>query len=173
MPNHVRIMAYVGNGICCLGMFNPVIIQKEPDKSNIHFTVSDIKKTYGELALKLKIERKQFPRTLIFCQTLKDCAEIYEFFSEPIGASNLSKFRLVDMFTGVTVSAVKDEITKQIQCGDETLRVLARTIAFDMGIDCKSVQLVLHCAGMLCPNSGKNGACCGFEGMRLNRGLKI
>ena len=23
-------------------------------------------------------------------------------------------------------------------------------------------------AGLLCPNRGKNGACCGFEGMQLN-----
>ena len=163
MPNHVRIMALTATAtlstqatiIRSLGMFNPVIIRKEPDKSNIHFTVkkvSDIKKTLGELALKLKIERKQFPCTLIFCQTLKDCAEIYELFShelgaeftEPIGAPNLAKFRLVDMYTSVTVTGVKDEITKKMQCGDETLRVLACTSAFGMGIDCKSVRFVLH-----------------------------
>ena len=50
----------------------------------------------------------------------------------------------MDMFISVTVSAVKDEITKQMQCGDETFQVLACTSVFGMGVDCKSVGLVLH-----------------------------
>ena len=89
---------------------------------------------------------------LIFCQTLLDCANIYEYFccqlgkefTHPIGAPNIACFRLVDMYSSVTVSTVKGEIEKSMKKEESTLRVLICTNAFGMGVDCQGVRSVIH-----------------------------
>ena len=80
------------------------------------------------------------------------CSQVYETFlnvmgsniTEPPGAPNLSCYRLVDMYTSVTSIPVKDNIEHAMKESDGTLRVLACTTAFGMGVDCKGVKTVLH-----------------------------
>jgi ATP-dependent DNA helicase RecQ len=50
----------------------------------------------------------------------------------------------MDMYTSVTAVPVKDNIEKSMKIPDATLRVLACTTAFGMGVDCKGVRIVLH-----------------------------
>ena len=69
-----------------------------------------VEETFAPLAAKLCNERTKMPRVIIFCRRCEDCASIYDFFlstlkhefTEPISAPNVSKFRLVDMYTSVT-----------------------------------------------------------------------
>ena len=59
------------------------------------------------------------PRVLIFCRTISDCANIYEFFHQKlghefthlIGTADIY-FHLVDMYTSVTTPGVKEQIQK-------------------------------------------------------------
>ena len=138
-----------------LGMKNTYIVFQSPERANFTFSVTNIKTIVTELSTyvqKLKVERKDFPKMIIFCQTLSDTANIYEYFyktlgkefTHPIGAPNLACFRLADMYSSVTVPKVKEQIEKSMKREDSTLRVLICTNAFGMGVDCQGVHMVLH-----------------------------
>ena len=58
------------------------------------------------------------PRTIIFCRRYVECARMYglfeqylsDSFTDPPGAPNIVRYRLVDMYTRCTESVIKEEI---------------------------------------------------------------
>ncbi len=92
-----------------------------------------------------------YPRVVVYCKSLKDCADIYEFFKNSLGANftipanapTLLEFGLVDMFMSCTDQEVKDSIIKLFS-KTSNLRVIVATVAFGMGIDCPNVHQVIH-----------------------------
>lgn len=163
MPANVKVMALTAtatsqtrNIICqTLGMRNIHTISISPEKGNMIFAVEALPNIHQELTHlteQLKVKRNLCPRTVIFCRTLQVCSQVYETIhqalgpdiTEPPGAPNLSRYRLMDMYTSVTAVPVKDNIEKSMKIPDATLRVLACTTAFGMGVDCKGVRIVLH-----------------------------
>lgn len=138
-----------------VGMKDPVIIAMSPDKANMSYWVKErgtVEETFAPLAAKLHNERTKMPRVII-CRRCEDCASIYEFFlstlkhefTEPVSAPNVSKFRLVDMYTSVTQKEVQERIVKSFSCATASLRIVVCTIiAFCMGIDCAGVNQVIH-----------------------------
>ena len=101
---------------------------------------------------KLRHQRTAMPRVIIYCKKCDDCASIYYFFlsslkhefTEPISAPNVSQFRLVDMYTGVTHKDVQDSIIEAFRDSAAPLRIVVATVAFGMGVDCCSVNQVIH-----------------------------
>lgn len=77
-----------------------------------------MEKTFDKVALKLREEGTKFPRIIIYCQTYSDCSNLYLYFrrylgikfTDPPGAPDMPRFRLVDMYIGCTETAVKDEL---------------------------------------------------------------
>ena len=65
-------------------------------------------------------------------------------FTEPPGAPNLSRFRLVDMFTSCTEKDVKNQIITAFTQQNGNLRIVFATIAYGMGVDCADVRVVIH-----------------------------
>ena len=63
---------------------------------------------------------------------------------KPIGAPDISRFRLIDMFTHPTKKDVKDSIIRSFCQPDSHLRQVICTAAFGMGIDCPNVRQVVH-----------------------------
>ena len=138
-----------------LEMRNAVSVVLNPCKSNIMFFVSEYKsipETFAPLLYRLRNERTMCPRTIIYCRSLDDCANLYLYFksemgqkfTEPCGApTQFSKYRLLDMFTGCTDEAVKNQIL-QSSTKDSCLRVVCATIAFGMGVDCPDIRQVVH-----------------------------
>ena len=63
---------------------------------------------------------------------------------EPPGAPDMSRFRMVDMFTSITDPDVKECILASFQKIDHHLRVVISTVAFGMGVDCPNVRQVVH-----------------------------
>ena len=65
-------------------------------------------------------------------------------YTEPVGAPNRARFRLVDTYSSATEKEVQDSITKSFSCSKSSLRVLICTIAFGMGLDCVDVTQIIH-----------------------------
>ena len=77
--------------------------------------------------------------------------------TEPIGAPDLVRFRLVDIFSSITEKEVKESILKSFCKPDGNLRVLIATIAFGLGLDCPDIRHVYHWRSRkLCPGSWKS-----------------
>ena len=138
-----------------LGMQNIELIEVSPDKANIKYTVSPFSSTeeaFTPLIRNLAQLKLQMGRTIIFCSTLNECASLYILFKNALGsnflhpcdAPDLSKFRLVDMFTSCTERSVKNQILQSFTAPDSTLRVVIATIAFGLGIDCPNIRQIYH-----------------------------
>ena len=62
----------------------------------------------------------------------------------PMGAPNIVKYRLFDMFTACTHPSVKEGIVSAFTNVNSPLRVVIATIAFGMGLDCPNIRKVIH-----------------------------
>ena len=116
IPSTVNIMALTATAtkttrnriIAILGMLSPKVVSVSPEKSNITYWVrqkSSVEEVFTPIADKLKHKRANMPRVIIFCKRCEECAMLYQFFlsnlqefTEPVGAPNLSRYRLVDMY---------------------------------------------------------------------------
>ena len=90
------------------------------------------------------------PRTIIFCQTRKQCALLYHVFSLSLGQALYSNEQLapescyVEMFHAGTPESVKSHVTQQMADANSHLCVLICTIAFGMGVDYKEIYRSIH-----------------------------
>lgn len=90
-------------------------------------------------------------KVIIFCRTYDEVTSIYFHlkhqlgvgFTEPPGAPDITQFRLIDMYTHCTHTAVKDAILLHFK-QDSNLRIVVATIAFSLGVDCPDIRQVIH-----------------------------
>ena len=135
-----------------LGMVHPDVVSESPNRTNIKYIVN-IPSTMEEMFASL-VEgcRLHFDKIIIFCRTYDDCSRIYMFIRsrlgsegvEPSGAPDLTRFRLVDMFTACTHPPVKDAILASFSQPSSILRVVVATVAFGMGLDCPNVRRIIQ-----------------------------
>ena len=94
-----------------LGMVNPLLLLKSPDKTNITLVNAGIKNDYERafqpILAELITKRTKLPRIIIYCKKNSDCGSLYTYFrismgrkfTEPPGASDkIVECKLVDMF---------------------------------------------------------------------------
>ena len=164
IPKTVHVMALTATAtketrkaVCRkLGMTDPVIVSQVPNRPNIRYTVvqspGNIEDAFAPLVEQLQRERTLMERIIIYCRTYEICSTIYLFFksklwaeiTEPIGAVDLARFRLLDMYTACTTSNVKETILELFCKSDSNLRIVVATIAFGMGLDCPNIRRVIH-----------------------------
>ena len=137
-----------------LELDNPFEIVDDPNRPNITFVVqkmdNSIKLADHFLFLidELKQKGRETTRTIVYCQTIKQCAVLFNIFKTKLG-NNLfcdgnPKMRLCDMMHSTSPDSVKDHILKQFSDGNGHLRVSFATIAYGMGVNCKNVRRVIH-----------------------------
>lgn len=137
-----------------IGMCDPVVIAVPSCKKNIMYSVKafeSVANTFKPIIERLKLERTNMPRMIIYGRSFSVCADVFLYFksqlgeniTEPIDAPDLAKFRLVDVFTSVTDQSQKDGILDAFT-RDSQLRIVIATISFGMGIDCPDVRQIVH-----------------------------
>ena len=138
-----------------LCMLHPRIVYVTPQKKNIMYSV---KKKEGmedlvqSIAIQLVELGKNLPRVIIFCKQYDQCSAMYSMFKYYLGphftispsAPDLSKYRVVDMYTRCTEASVKQTILNSFCAINGNLRIVIGTIAFGMGLDCPDVRQVIH-----------------------------
>ena len=88
-------------------------------------------------------------RTLIHCQTRKHCGLIFRLFEIHLrdklyNGINRPQNRIVEMYHAGTPDQVKKHVIESLSQETRHICVLISTIAFGMGVDCKSVCRVIH-----------------------------
>lgn len=137
-------------------MMNPFVIYESPSKPNIAYSVVYMPREvsldhYFEwLSNELSELGTKTTRTIIYCQTIKQCALIYSTIKGMlgpkmyIGETEDRRNVLLEMLHSCTPKANKEAILKAFQDKNSGIRVLVATIAFGMGVDCKGVCRTIH-----------------------------
>ena len=163
IPRHVRVMALTATAtistrrkiILSLNMKECHVISRNPRKTNIKYIVrqkTTIEDDFSAVIEDVSVNEHNAERTIIFCRNFRDCFDIYQSFRMklkqrmyyPPTAPQVSKYRLVDMFTSVTEESVKTNIIQNFTSPHGCCRVVIGTIAFGMGLDSPNVRKVIH-----------------------------
>ena len=124
---------------------NPHVIADSPDRENIKISAVMVKNNADKedifewLISGFLEQKEQFPRHVIFCNSIKDCSEIYIAFM-----SNIGKSVLFDMYHSKTPDSVKERIRDNMNDPSGNLRVLIATDAAGIGVNFKNLYSVVH-----------------------------
>ena len=164
LPDGVHMMALTATAtkdtqiaVCKkLGMLHPAVISQVPNRPNIMYQVKSepgsIEEAFEPLVEEIRSNRANCDRIIIYCRTYDTCSMIYMFLksrlgpdiTDPVGAVDLARFQLVDMFCACTTTSVKESILSSFCSSCSKLRVVVATVAFGMGLDCPNVRRVIH-----------------------------
>ena len=132
-------------------MDDPYEIKDSPNKLNLTFLVECMSKDkdliLGWLIDELKVKKVSCQRTIIYCQTIKQCGVVYGTIKGMLGQNmyaNKEENVLVEMLHSCTPAANKQNILHSFQSEGESICLLIATIAFGMGVDCKGVHRIVH-----------------------------
>lgn len=120
---------------------------------------------------------KSQKRTIIYCQKRKQCSVLYRMFETELGDAlyhdrKSPKNYIVKMFQAGTPKPVKEvHIQQHVSTrSDGCITILISTVAFRMGVDCKSVRRVIpfcppptvEAYARECGRAGRDGlqSCC-------------
>ena len=131
------------------------LIEQSPDGPNLFCGMSyldkndEIELAFSSLISEVKELNTETARTLIYCQTRKQCSVIFRVFEVYLGmhlyhTTTLPKNRIVEMYHAGTPASVKDHISKSMALDEGNVRVLICSVAFGMGVNCKKVRWVIH-----------------------------
>jgi len=127
----------------CLFLKNPHLVALSPQRQNIRYKVRpnlSISDLSEEITLKLKKERRNYPKTIVFCRYYEHCSQLYivlhkklgQEFTEPPNSPNLHAFKLIDMYMGALLTEMNEKVINSFKIPGSKLRIVIATIAFSM-----------------------------------------
>lgn len=131
------------------------MIGASPDRSNIKYSVKPNQTMNGlcaTLAEELIALRSNTPKTVVFCQTLKQCGDFYHKIkrllgpqiTDPPGVPAIVPFRMISLFTSASRAEIRAETLEEFCKPNSTLRMIVATTAFGLGVDCHCIRRVIN-----------------------------
>lgn len=137
-----------------LEISNPYEISEDPNRPNILYAVEKMDGTITDqflfLVNELKEHGRRTIRTIIYCQTIKQCSIIFNVLNVQLGpkifcdGSTEPQMRLCEMMHSCSPESVKNHVLNQFSDAHSHLRVLIATTAYGMGVNSKNVTRVIH-----------------------------
>lgn len=139
-----------------LMMENAHVVYENPGKMNIAYSVHYMEKDksvedyFQWLAEEIKELKNKATRTIIYCQTIKQCGLIYSTIRGMLGnelyadSTKSPQNVVLEMLHSCSPEKNKEAVLNAFQKEDSCVRVLVATIAFGMGVDCKGVHRTVH-----------------------------
>lgn len=124
----------------------PCVIVDSPDRNNIKISVKKVKNNSGvedslDFIFKgLKNKGKDFPKHLVFCNTIKECSIVYCALVQEFGSTTL----LVNLYHSKIPDDVKKFIRKDMEAENWSICVLVSTSSAGMGVNFKDLQNIVH-----------------------------
>ena len=133
-----------------LRMQSVLDIRDSPNKTNITYCVEYLdnehsnEDSFGWIAKEIKEGKNE--KTIIYCQTIKQCSVLYGSLKVMLGEFMLDSSSLprLEMLHSCTPQENKDDILDSFGREDGHIQILVATIAFGMGIDCRGVHRTVH-----------------------------
>ena len=162
LPNEVKILALTATAtqetlkrvVSRASMQDPAIIGLPPDRPNIKLSVQpcpSIPKMCEWLAKELLEKRTTTLKTVVFCRSLRHCADMCMILKRLLGKKiteplpdNMVQYRMVDVFTAASDTDVREEILVEFCKSNSNLRLLIASTAFGLGIDCMDIHRIIN-----------------------------
>ena len=134
---------------------HPIMVGLNLDRSNIKYIVKPsitLEEFTTTIASELISSRVNTPKTVIFCQSLIECAEVFSMvkvklgheISEPPGFEHIVELRLLTSFTAVSSNEHRESIIDEFSKMDSILRVVIASSAFGMGVNIPDISRVIN-----------------------------
>lgn len=116
-------------------------IRMSPDKRNVKYVVekakSELQDTFGWLISDM-INNPHAEKTIIFCQSLKACGDIYDTFQHFLPCKSK-----VAMYHSKTPQDIKDNVLSDLMSPDGSIRLVIATSALGMGVNLPNIKRVV------------------------------
>ncbi|WAR17848.1 RQL3-like protein [Mya arenaria] len=119
------------------------VIETSPNRANIKYVVKRtpiaIEETFFWLIDKLCELKKDFPRILIYCNSIKDVCQLFNYV---VTETNLMDQNVVEMYHSETPQEKKEHIVQNLGL-DSQMKVVIATTALGLGVDVKNCHGVI------------------------------
>ncbi|WAR13418.1 RECQ-like protein [Mya arenaria] len=119
------------------------VIETSPNRANIKYVVKRtpiaIEETFFWLIYKLCELKKDFPRILIYCNSIKDVCQLFNYV---VTETNLMDQNVVEMYHSETPQEKKEHIVQNLGL-DSQMKVVIATTALGLGVDVKNCHGVI------------------------------
>ncbi|XP_033730182.1 Werner syndrome ATP-dependent helicase homolog [Pecten maximus] len=109
----------------------------------------DPKAAFLWLVERLRTEKQQYPKTVIYCRSIKSCSLLFKLFTDIMGdlaycGTKCAKNRLFAMYHHSTSTKCKKIIMDNFPNPDSTCRIVICTSAFGLGVNVPDINMVIH-----------------------------